>query len=270
MKTELKMVKLAQIIPLMQSNESKISYFINSIEKNKAVRNPVALASVDHQKYFLLESSDLLKAAAKMDLEYIPAQVVPFSNKIGLSGEIFVENMEKTLLAEFHSLFPRAFIMSTDDTSGAGFNDGTMLSIDMENHSVMIISFRKSGGQEISNSYFDFFTYLGSRKKLSNRLFSDNSPTENVRKRSENCFIKAINLTHKDIETVAQRGYLFPNGFLTFDFGPRILGIDYPINVLKACASIEEKEQFLHELFNLRLNTGCSEFITGGIYLLNY
>ena len=270
MKPELKMIKLADITPLMESDPARTKYFLNLIEKYRAVRNPLALGQTADNDYFLLDDSALWAAEKELELEYIPAQIIPFSTSLTVAGDIYVEGMNKSYLDDFCRLLPRAFMISAEDKSGAQYNNGIVLSVDIQDLPVMIISFKKSGGKEIPKAFFDFWAFLKARCRLSHKYYSDDNRSGNLKKKYNNCHIRAANLTLEEIRTAVKRYYTFPSCFLKFDFGPRIMGIDYPLNILNAGVHVDEKEKFLHELLNYRLNTGYSEYIKGDIYLLNY
>lgn len=78
MKPNLRIVKLADIVPLMEYESAKVDYLISSFEQTGTIRNPFALASVSKSRYLMLENSSPLEAARRIKIEHIPAQVIPF------------------------------------------------------------------------------------------------------------------------------------------------------------------------------------------------
>lgn len=82
--------------------------------------------------------------------------------------------------------------------------------------------------------------------------------------------IKIGNLKFTDAIWLGQNGFRLPSGFYHPDGICRVLGINYPIKVLKEKASIDDKQSFLHELIALRLESGRAESFSGGVFLLNY
>ncbi len=101
------------------------------------------------------------------------------------------------------------------------------------------------------------------------KVYSEKIRAVNIKSNQNYWSLKIAGLGLNHIKAAAWQRY-FPAGLIRFDYRSRIIGIEYPIKVLNESVSIREKERFLHDLVNFRLNNEQTEYIEGGVYLLNY
>lgn len=270
MQPKLKIARLSNIIPLMEFIERKADYLRQVIENSGSIRNPFLLALINPGEFLLLEDAALLEAVRRLRIRFVPAQVIPLKKSIKIMADIFVEGMEGSYLDDFSKSFPRSFTMFNGDANPYYRNNCTIVSVCVKGQPDMIICFKKTNSNLISPAFFDFFKFLNRRCNLNEKTYPTELETTNLKKVSEDCLLRVSDITTEDLLFAARQRYLFPSGLLKFEIGYRVMGIDYPVRVLNDHAPVREKEQFLFDLVNYRLNSGYSEFIKSGVYLLNY
>ncbi|UCD94555.1 MAG: hypothetical protein JSU69_00450 [Candidatus Zixiibacteriota bacterium] len=270
MRPILKIVNLADIVALMEFSEKKVEYLRRAVESSGVIRNPFALAPIEDRKYLLLEDTALMEAVRMEGFTHIPAQIVPFSESLESTADMLIGGMQPVYLDDFRKLFPRDCAIGSGEADSGSEKFSTVISFSMKENQNLLICFRKNGAGVISPAVFSFFDYLKRHCTLIEKVYPGEVRAINLKQATGNCIMEAANITERDIHFAADRGLLFPSGLLKLEYGCRIMRIDYPVGILKADATLREKEQFLHDLVNYRLSSGCSRFLRSGIYLLNY
>ena len=270
MRPNLKIVNLADIVALMEFKGKKVEYLRRAIKSSGVIRNPFALAPFEDRKYLLLEDAALMEAVRMEGFSHVPAQIVLLDEPLEIAADTLVEGMQPAYLEEFQELFPRDCALLSGDVESGRERFGTVISFCIKENQNLTIYFRKNRDGLMSPAVFSFFDFLKRRCTLIEKVYPGEIQAINLRPATGDCIMKALNMTARDIHFAAERGLLFPSGFLKLESGCRIMGIDYPVGILKADASLEEKEQFLYDLVNYRLSAGCSRFLRSGVYLLNY
>lgn len=269
MKPNLKIIETKNIIPVMDFKERRTEHLRQLIEKSGSIRNLFNLAGVGPHEYLLLEDTAVLEAVRRLKIEYVPAQVIPLKRHKKIKADISVSGMKQSYIDEFDKMFPRSFTVGKNNCSLKDFGC-ILVSISQKNQSDIEMYFKRNGAGLISGTLFDFFGFLDSRCILEERINPTSVKTTNVKRNNESCLLTVSNLTPDDLLFAARQNYFYPAGLLRFDYGIRIIGIDFPLKVLKENVSVREKERFLYDLMNYRLNSGYSNFIKNGVYLLNY
>ena len=70
----------------------------------------------------------------------------------------------------------------------------------------------------------------------------------------------------EEIYTLAQAKILFPPDYLNIVLNDRIVGLDFPLKVLRSPDDLEEKINFLIELVRMRLQSSDSN-VYGGRFI---
>jgi len=269
MKPNLKIVRIKDITPVMDYKERRVEHLKQSIEKSGSIRNLFNLAGVGSHEFLLLEDTAILEAVRRLKIENVPAQIISLKKHKKIKADISIRGMKQSYIDKFDKMFPRSFTVSKNIHNLKNFN-GIIVSIRQKNQFEKEMYFKRNGAGFISGALFDFFEFLDSHCTLEERINPTSVKTTNVKRCDEGCLLTVSNLTPGDLLFAARHNYTYPAGFLRFDYGVRIIGIDFPLKVLKENASVREKERFLYDLMSYRLNSGYSNFIKNGVYLLNY
>lgn len=269
MKPNLKIVSVKDINPVMDYREQRVEHLQQAIGKTGSIRNLFNLASVGAHEFLLLEDTAILEAARRLNLEYIPAQVVPLKRQKKIRANISLNGMNCSHIDDFYQMFPRTFTVEHNgrelDVSGC-----IVVSIYRHDQSDITMRFKRNSVGLISGAVFDFFKLLKMRCTLNEKVYPTSIKNTNVKKNSESCSLSVSGLSPNDLLFAVRQNYSFPAGLLRFDNGIRIIGIDYPLRILNENVTVREKERFLLDLMNYRLSSGYSHFIKNGVYLLNY
>jgi hypothetical protein len=269
MKPNLKIVSVKEISPVMDYRERRVEHLRQAIGKTGSIRNLFNLASVGAHEFLLLEDAAILEAVRRLNLEYVPAQVVPLKRQKKIRANISLNGMNCSHIDEFSQMFPRTFTVEQHGCE-SDVSDRIVVSINRNDQSDIIMSFKRNSVGLISGTVFDFFRFLKMHCSLNEKVYPNSIKNTNVKKNSENCSLSVSGLLPNDLLFAVRQNYFFPAGLLRFDNGIRIIGIDYPLSILYENVTIREKERFLLDLMNYRLSSGYSHFIKNGVYLLNY
>jgi hypothetical protein len=254
----------------MGLNRARLKRIEQSIIERQVIRNPLIVGKYGKNRYFLLEDTAILDAVKNQGIISIPAQIVDFDDSLEINACIIIDGFKKVYLDEFAKLFPRSLNGTPTNENVLSSNRGTIVSIDIADNPAISVSFKSGAEDSYSPALFDFFDFLQSRCRLLDGDIITSTRGGIVRQKQGNCIISIPRLKVGNIAAAAERGLKFPIGLLHFNFDERILGIDFPVPVLKANESTREKEQFLQDLVDFRLRSGYAERIKSPVYLLNH
>ena len=269
MNPKLKVVKTTKILPLMEYDEEKTIHLTNIILETETICTPLYLYTSNYQEYYLIQDSSILEASARLNIESLPAQVISSEGELSFEGEIFTEGFTPELVDEFGRLFPKEIAVCSGKRELKKLGDFHSISISSENSADTFIAFKKVGDKCINRTMFAFFDFLQKSCRLSGSAFNRQIRTANLKKSNQWGLLCLVNMDFESLLNSVRQRYLFPAGMLQFDTGGRIIGVNFPVNILNERVSIREKERFLKDLVSFRFRTGYPEYIGGGGYLLN-
>ncbi len=271
MKPNLKVVRLADIVSVMDFEKKKAEHLRQVINQSGSIRNPLYMASIGSKKYLLLEDSAILEAIRETGIEYVPGQIVKLRRRKKIDGAIMVEGLNLAHIENFQNLYPRAMTIQLTGNDNISIDKYlSAIFCSYESDKEIFLGFKRSSAGTISPMIFDFFDYLKAQGTFIEKVYASSSKTGTVKKPHAGGLLELYGINNEDLLFTARHNFLFPPGFLRYDYGMRLLGIDYPLSVLKERVSLREKNRFLHDLLDLRLNSGYSHFIRDGVYLLSY
>jgi len=271
MKPKLKVVKLSDIIPLMDSDPARVEYLKQIVKNTGSIRNLLSLAKVSKNRFLLLEDSSIMEALHLLRIEQVPAQVIPCRKTLKFTADITAGKVRLADLKTFARVFPRAFYVPVVDLPDEYAAKCTQVKISKKDKPDIRIYFMKDDSAHLPPAIFTFLDYLKKCWSFCGNCHPARVRPVNVKGESDDSWLlSVINIGVTDLLFAADHGFLFPPRMLRFNYGHRIIGIDYPIDVLREHVPIGQKEQFLHDLVNMRLNGGFSEYIKSGVILLNY
>jgi len=270
MKPNLVVVKRTEIVPLMDFDRGRVEYLVSQIENSGCIRNPFALARVSKGRFLLLEDSSVMEALRRLGIEYVPAQVITFRKTLKFDAGLYAGRISIADLKRFGDMFPRAFYM-TDQALPENYDShSVVVRIHKSDEPELWVYFFKDQSGHLPPALFSFLNYLDHKWSFC----CGNSPARvrpvNTRSDDELWHIEGLNINVSDILFAADHGFRFPSRMLKFNCGRRIIGIDYPLDVLCEHVPVAQKEQFLHDLINMRVKAGYSDYFKSGVYLLNY
>ncbi len=267
---KLKIVPLSKIIPVMEYSKTKVEYIKEIIKTSGNIGTPVSLIDLPDKNYLLLDDSSILKVAEDFDINFLPAQLTSENQIMGIRAEIYVEDFTPELIDKFISIFPRvASICSCRKEINQHKNDLKMV-FSREKKKDIVVCFKNYNSDILPCGIFDFFNYLEKSCRMSRKIHPKKIRTANIRPNQDFWSFKIEGLKFNHIKAAVTLHKYFPAGLIRFDYRCRVIGIEYPINVLNEKVSIREKERFLYDLVNFRLTNEQTEYIEGGVYLLNY
>ncbi len=267
---KLKIVPLSKIVPVMEHSDTKVEYIKEIIETSGNIGTPVSLIDMSDKSYLLLDDSSILKVAEDFDIKYLPAQLANRSRIMDIRAEIYVENFRPELIDQFISIFPRVATICTERKDIKLHQNDLKLVFSRNKEKDIVVCFRNFHSELLPGGFFDFLGYLKIYCRMTRKIHSRKIRTANIKPNQNYWSFKIVGLNFDHIMAAVTMQKQFPTGLIRFDYKCRIIGIEYPITVLNEKVSILEKERFLYDLVNFRLNNEQTEYIEGGVYLLNY
>jgi hypothetical protein len=270
MRLNLKIVRIDEIKPLMSCRERDVDHLQRIIERTGSIRNPFFLASSEKDGLLLLDDAVHLKVARRLQLPCVPAQVIHLKKSLKIKASMFATGLKKSYIDDFQGIFPRSMVMTAAGCPEPDPGGWTRIFVSNRDEGELCLYFRKTSTGFISPDVLNFFDYLDYRCALKTGILPVTTRVSNIKRLSDNCLIEVANITADDLLFVCRQNYLFPSGLLKFSSSCRIMGIDFPVSVLRESVSVREKERFLIDLLNYRVNSGFPTYLRSGVYLLNY
>ncbi len=261
MEPNLKIVPRVQIVPIMESYADRTDYLTSAFAEAGHIFNPLLVIEVVDGIYLLTDDGSYLDALKRLSVDFVPVQVVSIPNPPVMTGHIFLGKCDDGCFREFQGIFPRDTQIMTDDSANPGdrvyarmrFGEGISLGAS-----------RRSSGTLV-----DFISYLRQKAAIV-KPNARNRAATGQKAGSAIVEMEIGNLGFDEVLRLGQSGFRFPAGFCRAECPCRVLGVNYPIKVLKEKASVKDKQTFLHELITLRMESGRAESFSGGVLLLNY
>ncbi len=270
MALNLKIIPSEKIVPLMDFQPDHVAGLEMIIRDSGAVRNPFLVAPTDDGRYILLDDGALLETARRLKIEYLPVQITGLGRGLNIVAEMAIDGWNKSYIDKFMEIFPRVIsVRSHTNKPGQDFDHAKII-ISENNGDQIRLCFGSGGYDHLPGSVFDFLKYLKRFCRFSRWLHLEKPDCVPADEINSSAVLKLPGLSSEDLLLAVKQNYLFPAELLAFECGSRMLGINYPVHILNEPVSVRDKEQFLHELISLRINSGCSRFISSGVYLLNY
>jgi len=263
----LKIVARSNIVPLMETKADKTTRIMDFIRDTGTITSPLVLAHISERKYLLLDDGDILTAAGRLGIKFLPAQITPPSAAIEVTGRVSAD-LNPTLIDEYARRWPRDVYTDMPRSDLRKYPAGLQVDLTLPDNGERLILFKGFGPHKLSPRAIDFFRYLSRRIRFKRYLSPPAYRWGNLKSTENGGQLKLLNLEFSDLPIMARYGWLFPPGLLRFDSGNRIIGINYPVTVLNERAPVREKERFLRDLLNYRLECDQSEYIPSGVYLL--
>ncbi len=269
MAPKFRIIRTAQILPLMAFDEEKVSYLIQNIAESESISIPIPLMEVADNFYLLLQDSAILEAAARLGITALPAQVSIRKSKTAVFGEIYAEGFTNDLIVRFTSEFPRDTMVLTSRKDIRMYEKYDILAINVNGDSDSFLAFRRGREGHFSRLLLEFLDFIGKHCRYTQSIYNGTFPTANLKQPRYWSRLRLENMSIDSLISAGQQGTLFPANMLHFDSGYRIIGVDFPVAILNEKVPVKEKEKFLKDLISFRFRTCHPEFIGSGVFLLN-
>ena len=260
-------LKAMRILPIEQIFPFELCSKIddsNDFQEINHIRHPFLVSKISNEKYILLEQSEEFYTLKETGLTQIPVQIVAFEqlqitqDRIGLYS--FNQDDLQEMLSEESNKF------SLDNGKNSDQFDSITVEIDQMKHRLF---FKFSNGNGCSDSISSFFKYIaqngGYRMVRGEQSLSDSL----MKIQPFNSTVSMMKINYQQLIDAVRTEQLFPPEIIHIDVDVRMLYVDFPISVLSADISINEKEEFLKELIMLREQAEKTSFYQGRIYLFN-
>ena len=264
-----RIVSTTGIHPIMQIREKGSESYVSHIQQVGSIPNPAALFPVGSSRYLLLGDSSFLEALHKLQINMIPALILTDKKKIKVEASAAIEGLSENHIKEFAAAFPRDIVLAPIKGRTPLEKNYDIARIVLPDNSEYHLAVRRHGSSRFSGRFFDFLTFLSSRFHLAEPIFPSHLQSATLKSTCDRSLVEILDLSLDDIISAIHGGYLFPAGLIRFDYGLRVVGVNYPIRVLTDKAPLREKERFLYDLLNLRLTSGHAEYVRSGVFLLN-
>jgi hypothetical protein len=270
MALNLKIIPCNNIVPLTDYSRERVASLEIAISDSGTIKNPLLTAVAGCDKLLLLDDAAILETARRLKIEYLPVQITEFKDDMKIPTGVCIKNWSRECIGKFRKVFPRVFASPVSSEESKHENRFAEIIITDSESEPLRIWFKRDSKNRLPGAYFDFLTFLKRHFGFSHCYCLDNRDSLSFARNKNIAIMNCPDITAGDIAAASASGHLFPAELFTFDCGSRILGINYPVHILNDSVPVEDKEQFLHELINLRINSGNTRYISSGVYLLNY
>ena len=262
--TNLRLVPVSQIFPFEWNTQKGTN---DDLLECNHIRHPFLVTRIDINKYILLENASDFYTYQSLGLKELPVQIIQADRLVFTSGEIGLYVFDSDDIEQIVEMSGGS-IYSGKNKPDNQYLKLTAIEISIgEKKETLYLSNLNSGGCSVSlSNLFRYFEKHGGYRLIKNKKALSDSLTK-IHLFKAKCKLPAITLS--DVIDAVKIGNLYPPMITSVQSPIRMLNIDYPISVLKADISMNEKEEFLKELLLLREETEKTSFYQGSIYLFN-
>lgn len=259
----LEIANLLDLIEIADCDEHQTDFLYRAISHSGRLKNPLAVVKDGGGRMYLLDNPSIKKALLRLKVSVSPVQVIDSFEDISISGRFYAENISREEIEQFIAGFPRDCRIGKDET-------GKNLTISVRlNGSDLEFSFSQPDNNVLPYGFYRFIRFLKSNGNILPENFSSDYAGLNIRQHQVSLQIDIEGMTWDKISSTLAAGMSLPSDIFNFEFTDRIIGIDYPIGVLQSEGDPEEKQRFLYELINYRLNSGQFRYFKKGVILFN-
>lgn len=269
MNPKLKIVRIDDITSIQKSDPSRIAYWREYINTREILPHPVAVTTLGRERYLLLEEPSYLEAAQELKLEHIPVQQMILRHDEAVDASLVVENLDENQINRFNFCFPRAMLVSTAEKRKQNSASFISAAITFPDQKKLYLDFRRNRETTLNGHLYYFLNFLERNFVIRDKAPLSELKSANLKISHIETIIDFCHITPDDLLLAARNGIRFPSGMISVAGGPRLLGIDFPIRVLRERAPLREKNRFLIDLLNYRIRSGHPEYFRCGVCYLN-
>lgn len=266
----LNILPLDKLIPVEKPVPSRISAIRSEFERSNHQPNPLIVARESNGDYFLMQGVNQCYAMKNLGIDSVVVQEIePASNAAEfLSWYHLVKHFKPEFLfaiAEHLKLqyAPIAEPLEADPQQGR-----YMLCVFFNGETYKIIKNSNSLIEQVSayNKFVESYQSCSSYLKLyPDKIFVEATELFD----HESAMIIPPGYNRQEIRQLALAQVLFPQDYLNIVLNNRIVGLDFPLEVLRSDDDLDEKKMFLKELIRLRFQKSGSNVHSGKVFILN-
>lgn len=266
----LSILSLADLIPLEKPLRSRIEAAKKELEKTNRLANPLLVAQESGGEQLLLGGSDQSEALKALGIKVSVAQIIyPHSeNSEILAWYHLVRHCRREYLLQVARELRLRVEMSEDRIE---YNSASryrqLLCIFLNGESFRIVAEGNDLARQAGmiNAFVESYQACGSYVKIyPDNRFLDSAQMFDLGE----LLIVPPRYSRQELLYLAREKVLFPAGYLNVILDNRVIGLDFPLNVLRSSAGIEEKQDFLKDLIRLRLQSENSTVFGGRVFYM--
>ncbi len=266
----LNILPLEKLIPVEKTISSKIPEIRRELDRTGYQANPLLAIKEDADRYLLLNGSNCFEAMRTLGIRNVIVQEIPeesdqcrFLSWYHLVGNFSVEYLKGLSEVLNCSLEEVDYdtIWDHDDhpvSLTCTFLDGRSFRLIPKSENLID---RVSCLNSFIEAYQSFSTHM---KIYPDRIFIESSEIFNL----GSALILLPCFGYSQISELARAEVLFPPDCLNIYAENRVVGLDFPLQVLNSKVDIEEKKEFLRELLRFRMQSDRSTVYGGRVYFM--
>jgi hypothetical protein len=266
----LDIVPLDKIIPLEKYHPSRANMIKNELMSTDHLINPLLVTQLDNGSFLLLQGINSYQALKSLGINDTVIQIIgPESDTTQyMSWSHLVRNLKSEYFLQIADELKMRYDVSEGLTYVIeGGNRKQITCVFFKG-----ISYKFEAGTDglieqakIINRFIE--SYQANSSHL--RLYPDNLVLRAVELfENENVLINLPRYSRNEIIRLADAKVQFPLDYINLNLENRVVGLDYPINVLRSNVEIEEKRSFLNDLIRMRLLSNRSMVFGGKVFYM--
>ena len=240
------------------------------MERTNHLANPLLVAREGAGELLLLGDSAQLEALKALEVKDVVAQIIyPHSeNSEILSWFHLVRHCSREYLLQVAKelrLRVEMYDNGVDSLNQRKYKQLLCVYLKGESFRIIAESDDLKGQAEMINAFVESYQAVSSFVKLyPDNRFLDSAQMFDLGE----LLIIPPRYTGHELLSLAREKVLFPPGYLNVKLDNRVIGLDFPMDVLRSSAGIEEKQGFLKDLIRLRLQSENSTVFGGRVFFM--
>ncbi len=253
----LNILRLDQLLPVEKSTPTKIDSARGELLRTGHLASPLLVYRESGGKYLQLQDAHLFHALRTIGIEEAVVQEVSFRYHQADCGTWYhlVRHYKPEYLTQIaiqlglqvtqENLRPEQIDCLPAEKLYCLFSDGQALSVSSGHKSAIKKAI-------IMNEFIESYQTCSVHLKLyPDYLFIESAGIFD----DDSALIIPPQYGIREIERLAVHGVVFPCGYFSYNVDHRVIGLDFPLDVLKSVAPVGEKKAFLKELVRMRLQS---------------
>jgi hypothetical protein len=264
----LAMLRLLEVKQIVCFDWSDLDPNSHSEIEERFIRHPFPVLGLGDDSYLLLQDSERFRTLVGAGIEQVPVQICTrkslrvVSPRLALSK--FTYGDLQQFVEEHHSLATLA-----DPGHSALKSEYLHLVFEFPRNPSVIAHFLTDNQIGCPQSIELFFKCILRRGSYLPDWGSGQYSDAVLRSQTISGFLTMPMFDLPTLERAAFSEQLFPPNVINVQTDRRVFNIDFPLSVLRADISIEEKEQFLKDMVMIREQSCRTTFFEGQVYILN-
>jgi hypothetical protein len=266
----LNILPLEELVPLEKPLHSRIEAVKKELERTNHLTNPLLVAQEGAGELLLLGGSDQFEALKALNVRDVVAQIIyPHSeNTEVLTWYHLVRRCRREYLLQVAKELQLRVEMhenEIDYNNHRKYKQLLCVFLNGESFRIIAESDDLARQAEMINAFVESYQACSSCVKLyPDNRFLDSAQMFDLGE----LLIIPPRYTRQELLYLAREKILFPAGYLNVILDNRVIGLDFPLDVLRSATGIEEKQGFLKDLIRLRLQSENSTVFGGRVFYM--